>query len=121
MAPGSQPGNLSSKSASDASDCLEFKREFRLLDPADELAFLAMECDRLGAALLGDRILQGCLDASGDAPADTLIWFYKTYRACLRAKIAIWHITDHEIRDTGKWRRRAQEYLALAERYAARW
>lgn len=102
-------------------DCLEFKREFRLLDPVDELAFLAMECDRLGAALLGDRILQGYLDASGDAPADTLIWFYKTYRACLRAKIAIRHITDHEIRDTDKWRRRAQEYLALAERYAARW
>ena len=31
-------------------DCLEFKRELRLLDPLNELAFLAMECGRLGAA-----------------------------------------------------------------------
>jgi len=31
-------------------DCLEFRREFRLLDPADELAYLALECERLGAS-----------------------------------------------------------------------
>ena len=29
-------------------DCLEFSRDFRILDPADELAFLALECERLG-------------------------------------------------------------------------
>jgi aminoglycoside phosphotransferase family enzyme len=102
-------------------DCLEFKREFRLLDPVDELSFLAMECERLGAGGIGDRILGGYLAASGDAPPDRLVWFYKAYRACLRAKIAIWHIADHEIRDTEKWRKRASDYLALAERYAARW
>jgi aminoglycoside phosphotransferase family enzyme len=102
-------------------DCLEFKREFRLLDPVDELSFLAMECERLGAGGIGDRILGGYLAASGDAPPDRLVWFYKAYRACLRAKIAIWHIADHEIRDTEKWRKRASDYLALAERYATRW
>lgn len=102
-------------------DCLEFKREFRLLDPVDELSFLAMECERLGAGGIGDRILGGYLAASRDAPPDRLVWFYKAYRACLRAKIAIWHIADHEIRDTEKWRKRASDYLALAERYAARW
>ena len=102
-------------------DCLEFKREFRLLDPVDELSFLAMECDRLGAGQIGDRILSSYLESSGEAPSDKLIWFYKAYRACLRAKIAIWHIADHEIRDIIKWRARALDYLALAERYAARW
>jgi len=102
-------------------DCLEFRRELRLLDPVDELAFLAMECERLGAAALGERILQGYLRASGDAPAPGLVGFYKAYRACLRARIAIWHIVDHEIRDTGKWRARAMDYLALAARHAERW
>lgn len=98
-------------------DCLEFKREFRLLDPADELAYLAMECERLGAAAIGEEILDQCLAAGADRPPAALISFYKTFRACLRAKIAIWHIADHEIRDIDRWRRRANDYLALAERY----
>ena len=29
-------------------DCLEFSRDLRLLDPADELAFLALECESAG-------------------------------------------------------------------------
>src|SRR5690606_28692095 len=31
-------------------DCLEFKRAFRVLDAADELGYLALECERLGAS-----------------------------------------------------------------------
>ena len=30
-------------------DCLEFSTEFRTLDTADELGFLALECERLHA------------------------------------------------------------------------
>lgn len=100
-------------------DCLEFNREFRILDPADELAYLAMECDRLDAAAIGDEILRQYLEATGDIVPDELIRFYKTFRACLRAKIAIWHIADHEVRDTNKWRARANDYLRLARSYAA--
>lgn len=29
-------------------DCLEFNRALRILDPADDLGFLALECERLG-------------------------------------------------------------------------
>ncbi|MND01998.1 hypothetical protein D3C83_212240 [compost metagenome] len=65
-------------------------------------------------------MLRQCLEASGDAPPEDLIGFYKTFRACLRAKIAVWHIADHEVRDTEKWRRRANDYLQLAALYAAR-
>jgi len=102
-------------------DCLEFKREYRLLDPADELAYLAMECERLGAASVGGQVLRQYLEAANDVPADALIWFYKAFRACLRAKIAIWHITDHEVRDTNKWRQRAFDYLGLAQSYVQKW
>ena len=100
-------------------DCLEFKREFRLLDPVDELAYLAMECDRLGSAA-GDDILRHYLDAAREQVPDALILFYKAYRACLRAKIAIWHLADHAVQ-RDKWRRRAREYLDLASAYVARW
>jgi aminoglycoside phosphotransferase family enzyme len=101
-------------------DCLEFNREFRLVDPADELAYLSMECERLGAGAIGNEILRQYLAAAGDTVPDELARFYKTFRACLRAKIAIWHIADHDVRDTEKWRARANDYLRLAESYAVR-
>ena len=97
-------------------DCLEFRREFRVLDPVDELAYLALECDRLGAPEVGDRLLRVHLDAAGDGVPDRLISFYKAFRACLRARIAIWHIADHEVRDMKRWQARARDYLRLAER-----
>jgi len=102
-------------------DCLEFKREFRFLDPVDELAYLAMECERLGDAAVGDEVLRQYLSASGDDPGVELIAFYKAFRGFLRAKIAIWHIADHDVRDTERWRARARDYLRLAESYVRNW
>jgi hypothetical protein len=37
---------------------LAFVRDFRILDTASELAFLALECERLGAQQVGDWILK---------------------------------------------------------------
>jgi len=98
-------------------DCLEFNREFRILDPVDELAYLVMECERLGAPAIGEEILGHYSEAAGDACPIELIGFYKAFRACLRAKIAVWHIVDHEVRDHQRWLRLARTYLDLAERY----
>ncbi len=99
-------------------DCLEFRREFRLLDPVDELSFLAMECERLGSSA-GDRILRTYFDAVADNVPEPLVLFYRSYRACLRAKLSIWHLADHAVQ-RDKWRRRAREYLDLAAGYGAR-
>lgn len=101
-------------------DCLEFNREFRLLDQADEVAFLAMECDSLGAPETGAAIFAAYQRVSHDCPPPPLIAFYKTFRACLRAKLAIWHIQDHQVPNHAKWIERARNYLALAESYADR-
>jgi aminoglycoside phosphotransferase family enzyme len=99
-------------------DCLEFNREFRLLDPVDELAYLTMECERLEAAGIGDYILKEYCTASKDNPPLELVDFYKTFRACLRAKIAVWHTADHEVRNHNHWLERAGVYLELAQKYA---
>lgn len=99
-------------------DSLEFKREFRVQDPADELAYLALECERLGNRAIGEQLLLHYQQATGDTVDDALIAFYKTFRACLRAKIAVWHIADLALNNPGHWRQRAREYLALAQRYA---
>lgn len=99
-------------------DCLEFNREFRLLDAVDELAYLALECERLGAEEIGARILEAYSARSGDAPDPVLVSFYKTRRACLRAKIAVWHLAEPGPAGAAKWLGRAREYLDLAARHA---
>ncbi len=98
-------------------DCLEFNRELRILDPVDELSFLALECERLGAAETGQKILQDYGNITRDIPPDILICFYKSYRACIRAILAIWHLEDDKVADRAKWVNRANEYLHLAEKY----
>lgn len=101
-------------------DCLEFKREFRILDPADELSFLSLECARLGAADVEPLLFEVYREVTEDAPAPELIAFYKAYRACLRAKIAVWHLREPAPRTPEKWPPLARRYLALADAETAR-
>jgi aminoglycoside phosphotransferase family enzyme len=100
-------------------DCLEFSRELRILDPADELAFLALESERLGAPAIASTIFETYTGITGDVPPAPLLAFYQSYRACVRAKLAIWHLNDPEPREPSKWVARAQDYLQLAGRHGA--
>lgn len=95
-------------------DCLEFNRDFRLLDAASELAFLALECERLGAPRLGALILETVRSETNDHPPDRLMAFYKSFHACLRAKIALWHLKDDHGGNPAKWIAKARTYLQLA-------
>jgi aminoglycoside phosphotransferase family enzyme len=99
-------------------DCLEFNREFRVLDVADELAYLAMECARLDASAVGAAILTACCERMGDRVPPRLFGFYRAYRALVRAKIAAWHSKDVPAAEIEKWRTRARQYLALGAKYA---
>jgi len=101
-------------------DCLEFNRDWRVLDPADELAYLSMECEYAGAPWIGEVVFKTYREATGDDPPAALVRFYKAYRAAVRAKLSAWHLKDHpDPADQGKWIARAQRYLELADRYAA--
>jgi aminoglycoside phosphotransferase family enzyme len=99
-------------------DCVAFNRDFRILDPADELAYLGMECERLGAEGIGTALLARYAALTGDQPAEPLISFYKSVRAVLRAKLAAWHLDDRTVPYPSQWFNRARAYLALAERYS---
>jgi uncharacterized protein len=94
-------------------DCLEFNRELRLLDAASELAFLALECRRLGAAWVGEQIFDGYCETTGDRPPGRLIAFYTSWHALTRAKIAVWHLKDDDVQTPDKWPARARLYLNL--------
>jgi aminoglycoside phosphotransferase family enzyme len=56
---------------------------------------------------------------TGDQPSEELVYLYKSYRACLRAKIAIWHTREQTGRRAVHWSRVAQAYLHRADAYAA--
>ncbi|MDJ0951294.1 MAG: hypothetical protein QNJ94_20475 [Alphaproteobacteria bacterium] len=101
-------------------DCLEFNRTLRLVDPFDELTFLALECGRLGADWVGQLIIDRCAESLQDRPCDRLFAFYRTYRACLRARLALSHLREPDPREPARWVPLARTYLDLAEKASLR-
>ncbi len=99
-------------------DCLEFSRRLRLVDPFDELAFLAIECERLGAPWVGATVLGTCSARLQDVPATDLIDFYKCFRALLRSRLVLRHLNEPSPRRADHWPRLAETYITLAEGYA---
>lgn len=98
-------------------DCLEFSRDLRVVDAAEEIAFLALECERLGSTALGEALLEAYGQASGDRVPGELAHFYQAHHALARAKIAVWRLTDCAPQERDRWRSRARTYLELARRH----
>lgn len=96
-------------------DCLEFSRLLRVIDPFEEVVFLGLECAELGAdwvfPMLRDQVAAGL----GDSPPPELLGFYWRYRALLRARFALLHLTEPVVRTPEKWRPLAQAYIALSQ------
>jgi aminoglycoside phosphotransferase family enzyme len=95
-------------------DCLEFSRELRVVDVAEELGFLALECERLGAPRAKREIFEAYAKLSGDRPDARLVDFYQSLHACVRGTLALAHLREPERDDREKWKRRAGDYLRLA-------
>ena len=100
-------------------DCLEFDPKLRALDPLDEIAFLHLECERLGGLPAADRIRRRLALAVGDDAASGLFLFYRSHRAMLRARLSIAHLLDAHPRTPEKWPHLARVYLGLAAADAA--
>ncbi|MBB3146815.1 aminoglycoside phosphotransferase family enzyme [Phyllobacterium trifolii] len=101
-------------------DCLEFNRAMRIIDPYDEVNYLGLECDMLGATwirLLLYKVLERKL---GDPPTAQLMALYGGFRALLRARLCIAHLLDSPLRHPEKWRPLALLYIAAAERECLR-
>lgn len=95
-------------------DCIEFNRAFRVVDPLDDLAYLALECRRLGAPWVGETVIDAYAAAASDPPPAGLMRFYTSFRAGLRAKIAVWHLRDSGAARPELWRARARSYVEIA-------
>lgn len=96
-------------------DCLEFNRNLRILDPFDEIAYLGLECERLGAAWVGEIFLHAAREKIPHPAPSALISFYRAARALLRARLALAHLTEPHPRTPEKWEPRARAYVRIAD------
>jgi uncharacterized protein len=101
-------------------DCLEFNARLRMVDPFDEIAFLCLECQRLGVPWAGEYLRRRIMHALHDGYSEELFVFYRCHRATLRARLAIAHLLEPHPRTPEKWEPLARTYLELAAADAVR-
>ena len=112
------PSTSCSSTASRSSTASSSTPRCRVTDVGCDLAFLIMDLEALGSPFAAQTVLAGYRDAGGDPGDDALVNFFATYRALVRAKVALVRAGQAEDRD-----RRvadARRRLALAERLAWR-
>ena len=81
-------------------DCIEFDAELRRTDVGCDLAFLAMDLERLGAPELARALVDEYRAAGGDPGSDALVALFAGYRAVVRAKVAV--IRAGQLRDAAR-------------------
>lgn len=99
-------------------DCIEFSQDFRTNDCLDEICFLAMECQRMGKSWVAEQLLeqyQLLQDDNEPSVRAGLIPFYQSYRACVRAKVALLRSDQVQGPDREHALAESTEYLDLAE------
>lgn len=101
-------------------DCLTLSKVLRTVDCADELAFLALECERLGARHASRVLLREWRQASGDRPETALVHFYQSLRAAVRARLAALHLREKAYSGSPHWIGRTHCYLRLARLHLRR-
>lgn len=103
-------------------DCVEFDQALRELDVADDLSFLVVDLAAHGGERFGEVLVQAYRAAGGDPGDASLIAFYATYRALVRAKVALVRAAQLPTGSAARGRESAaaRELIALAERFAWR-
>jgi aminoglycoside phosphotransferase family enzyme len=95
-------------------DALEFDAELRRCDPFDEIALLGVECEVLGAAWIGPRLVRHLETALADPDGAALVPFYRASRALLRARLALAHLLEPSPRTPLRWAPLAARFVAVA-------
>lgn len=96
-------------------DCIEFSRDFRCIDVASEVAFMAMDLDAFGEEEYSKLFVGRYVEETGDKELMGLLQLYKCYRANVRAKVAAIDYSQHP---GGEAKERIMKYMLLAEKYA---
>ncbi|HTO52427.1 MAG TPA: AAA family ATPase [Myxococcota bacterium] len=100
-----------------AIDCLEFRSDYREIDAASEVAFLAMDLAYRGRRDLGERFLRRYAEAMDDYDLYGVVDFFIAYRAAVRAKVAALASRDAGVPESQREAAAAsaERHLTLAE------
>ncbi len=101
-------------------DAIEFNDRFRYSDVAADVAFLAMDLDYQNRSDLADYFITQYQKYSKDPQLQTLLPFYKCYRAYVRGKVISFRLDDPNIKPEDKKAaiKDASAYFKLALQYA---
>lgn len=97
-------------------DCIEFDDRLRRLDGLDDVAFLAMDLERLGRPELGARLLDRYAEHTADPAPAALRAHYVAYRAFVRVKVACLRHAQGDASAAAE----ARAYADLADRHLRR-
>jgi len=99
-------------------DALEAYADLRMLDTAEEIAQLALDCERAAAPWAADYLRDHYRHRANDPCSNRLFDFYMALRAATHAKLAIWHLDDpQQFPDPAPWQARALKAVAAALRH----
>ena len=99
-------------------DGIEFDPALRWIDVMDELAFVMMDLLHHGRIDYAWRLLNACLEATGDYAGIAVLRFYLVYRAAVRAKVSAIRAGQAGISRHAQQTEMAscRDHLALAQR-----
>lgn len=104
-------------------DCIEFNKRFRYQDVVSDAAFLSMDLDFLSRKDLSEFFVKKYIEKTGDKDITSLLPFYKSYRAYVRAKISCFSLEKYSQKgDLLPQKQRnlfdeIQKYIALCFKY----
>lgn len=100
-------------------DCIEFNERFRYSDTVADMAFLLMDLEYRGGESLSRQLWDFYAARTRDADAESLLRFYKVYRAYVRGKVHSFLLDDpHMPKDEKEMAARtAKSYFKLARSY----
>ena len=100
-------------------DCIEFNDRFRYSDTVADIAFLLMDLEYHGGEDRAATLWSRYRDRAGEGAVDSLLTFYKVYRAFVRGKVIGFQVDDDSIaaEDKEEAVRRAGKYFDLALSY----
>jgi aminoglycoside phosphotransferase family enzyme len=111
-----RPEHISLDERCEIIDCIEFSDILRLLDSAEELSFLALECNRLQRPDIAKHLMTAYQLESDDFVNQKLLDFYSSRQALNRAMLSAWHLEAPFFADSAsQWIERTNWYLAVGQ------
>jgi len=93
-------------------DCIEFNERFRYTDILADIAFILMDLEYRGGEAFARILWDYYNELTGDDNPDSLLTFYKVYRAYVRGKVNSFRIDDGQMSSEEK-----EEAIHIARKY----